>query len=206
MNRQIIAISGGGFSTEENAYIDQYLLKIPRKQDRLKITFIATASNDAQGYIGKFYEAFKEEEPSHLTIQDFALDHVQEMVNASDIIYVGGGNTQYMLTVWRETGFDNVLKQAYEQGVILAGISAGALCWFERCYSESHDDGFEEFQGLGILQGTFCPHYNDKKRQVAFDQWTSKQDNMFTYALNDNESLHFINEQVVAKIRSYTND
>ncbi|OXL85885.1 hypothetical protein BCV73_24515 [Paenibacillus sp. SSG-1] len=97
MDRTILAISGGGFSEEDQAYIDEYLLKIPRKQEPLKIAFIATASNDAQGYIDKFYKAFKNEQSSHLTINDFDTPHIQEIVNDLDIVYVGGGNTQYML-------------------------------------------------------------------------------------------------------------
>ena len=139
MQRQIVAISGGGFSEEKNAYIDDYIVNLVKRDKPVKIAFIATASNDAQGYIDKFYEAFKHQLPSHITIRDFELPNIQNIVNELDIIYVGGGNTKYMLNLWRETGFNQVLKQAYENGVVLAGISAGAMCWFERCFSEYED-------------------------------------------------------------------
>ncbi|MCM3745123.1 peptidase E [Sporosarcina luteola] len=200
MDRNILAISGGGFSEEDNAYIDEYLLKISRKQEPLKIAFIATASNDANGYIDKFYGAFNKEHPSHLTIKDFDSPNIQEVVDTLDIVYVGGGNTQYMLEIWRKTGFDIVLRNAYQNGVILAGISAGAMCWFETCYSEKNDEVYEEFKGLGILKGSLCPHYNDVERRLAFNNWATTKHNSTLYTLNDTENLHFKNEKLIAKI------
>lgn len=200
MERHILAISGGGFSEEEKAYIDEYLLKIPRKKRSLKIGFIATASNDAQGYIEKFYETFKTEQPSHFTTKDFESPNIQDIVNALDIVYVGGGNTQYMLEIWRKSRFDIALRNAYQKGVILAGISAGAMCWFETCYSEKNDAEYEEFKGLGMLKGSLCPHYNDEERRIAFNNWATTQKNSTFYILEDNENLHFKNEKVIAKI------
>ncbi|MFA9560258.1 Type 1 glutamine amidotransferase-like domain-containing protein [Evansella sp. AB-rgal1] len=200
MERNILAISGGGFSEEDNAYIDEYLLKIARKQEPLKIAFIATASSDAQGYIDKFYEAFKTEFPSHITMKDFELPNIQEVVNALDIVYVGGGTTQYMLEIWQRSGFDIVLRNAYQNGVILSGINAGAMCWFETCYSEKNKEIYEEYIGLGMLKGSLCPHYNDTERRIAFNRWATPQKNSTLYTLEDNENLHFKNEMLVAKI------
>lgn len=200
MERNILAISGGGFSEEDKAYIDEYLLKISTKQKPLKIAFIATASNDAQGYINKFYEAFKTEYASHITIQDFESPNIQEVVNSLDIVYVGGGNTQYMLKVWQRTHFDIVLRNAYQNGVILAGMSAGAMCWFEVCYSEKNEEEYEEFKGLGLLKGSLCPHYNDEERRIAFDNWATTQKDIELYTLDDNENLHFRDEELIAKI------
>ncbi|MCO7124368.1 peptidase E [Sporolactobacillus shoreicorticis] len=200
MKRTILAISGGGFSEEKRAFIDDYLLKIPRKKESLKIAFIGTASDDAQGYIDKFYKAFKAERPTHLSIKDFTSPNIQDIVNALDIVYVGGGNTQYMLHTWRQTEFDTVLKKAYQAGVILAGISAGAMCWFETCYSDNDQGKYEVFKGLGLLQGSLCPHYNHEECRAAFDHWASAQYNGIVYTLADNENVHFINEKLVAKI------
>ena len=86
MDRHILAISGGGFSEEDKAYIDEYLLKIPRKRELLKIGFLATASHDAEGYINKFYDAFQTEQPSHFTIKDLESPNIQEVVNTFKII------------------------------------------------------------------------------------------------------------------------
>lgn len=200
MERNILAISGGGFSKEDKAYIDEYLLRIPKKCRPLKIAFIPTASNDAASYIDKFYEAFKTEDASHITMNEFESPNIQEVVNSLDIVYVGGGSTQSMLKVWRETRFDDVLKNAYKNGVILAGISAGAMCWFETCYSEKNGEEYEEFEGLGLLKGSLCPHYDDKERREAFDNWSAHQTGIRLYTLNDNENLHFRDEKLVAEI------
>ena len=200
MERNILAISGGGFSKEEKAYIDEYLLKISRKEKKLKIAFIATASDDAQEYINRFYETFKTEQASHITIQDFESTNIQEIINSLDIVYVGGGNTQYMLRTWKRTHFDAVLRNAYRNGVILVGISAGAMCWFDTCFSEKNGKEYEEFKGLGILRGTLCPHYNDEKRRKAFDHWAKAQKDSNLYTLDDNVDLHFRNEKLIARI------
>ena len=198
MKRHILAISGGGFS-EEDAYIDDFLLKLCNKTKPKKICFIATASDESPDYIEKFYQRFQTEEPSHLMIADLNVENIQETVNSFDIVYIGGGNTYYMLNVWRETGFDQVMLKAYESGVIICGISAGAICWFEDCYSK-RDEAYVEFKGLGILHGSFCPHYNIEARRIAFDYWAEKQKDKPMYKLMDNENLHFINEKLVAKI------
>ncbi|MFS0557559.1 Type 1 glutamine amidotransferase-like domain-containing protein [Brevibacillus sp. 179-C9.3 HS] len=125
---------------------------------------------------------------------------MKDFVKYQDVIYVGGGNTQYMLEKWRAMNFDAVLKEAYEKGTLLAGISAGAMCWFETCFSEKTDGTFEEFKGLGLLPGSFCPHYNDDVRMKAYDNWQSAKSIQPNYTLNDNENLHFRNEKLIARI------
>lgn len=74
------------------------------------------------------------------------------------------------------------------------------MCWFGTCFSEKNEEEFEEFEGLGLLKGSLCPHYNDKERRIAFDIWASTQKNSTLYTLLDNENLHFKNEKLVAKI------
>lgn len=128
---------------------------------------------------------------------------IQQFINEQHIIYVGGGDTQFMLNKWRETKFNNVLKTAYMKGVLLVGVSAGAMCWFEKCLSERDDGTFEEVEGLGFLKGTFCPHYNNLHRQLAFDEWQLIRNCLPSYSLQDNENLHFRNEKLTAKIITY---
>ena len=198
MERHIIAISGGGFSEVKNSSVDTYLLNINRQERPLRIVFIATASNDAQGYIDKFYEASANEHPTHITIQDFTRPDIQSYVNSLDIIYVGGGNTSYLLKTWRETGFDEVLKQAYEHGVILAGISAGAMCWFEHCYTQI-DGEMRSVEGLSILSGSYLPHANEETI-ARFKAWGQRHHITPLYALKDEETIHFINERYTLKL------
>ena len=202
MNRHIIAISGGGFSEEENAFIDNYLLTIKRVERPIAIAFIPTASNDATGYVEKFHSAFQHELTSHLLIEDLSSPNIYEIVKQLDIIYIGGGNTQYMLDVWRKTGFDRVLIDAYHQGVIIAGISAGAMCLFDQCFSEKAGGTYEQFNGLNLLRGSFCPHYNDPTRKKMYDAWRVNKQNIPHYTLTDCENLHFCNEKLVAKIET----
>ena len=199
MLRHLLAISGGGFSQEENAYIDQFLLNLCKKTLPINICFIATASDDSPEYIEKFYKQFQLQEPGHLTIADLRLDNIQEIVNSFDIVYIGGGNTYLMMQIWKETKFDQVIRNAYESGVIICGISAGAICWFEDCYTKKGDT-FIEFKGIGVLQGSFCPHYDIKSRREAFNQWVLEREIKPVYKLYDSESIHFINEKSVAKI------
>ena len=107
-----------------------------------------------------------------------------------------------MLEVWKETGFDELLLEAYNQGVILAGLSAGAMCWFETCFDEMDNGQYGEFQGLGILRGTFCPHYNVKERKQLFDDWLKTKGEITSYLIEDHEALHFKNETLVDRIVS----
>lgn len=201
MNRHIVAMSGGGFSERSNAAIDNYLIQLTAKTTSVNIAFIATASNDNEQYIEKFHTAFQQHHTTHITKQDFHNPAIQTIINAQDIIYVGGGNTKYMLDCWQAAGFDEVLKNAYAQGVILAGVSAGAMCWFNHCYSEV-DGRYMQFEGLCLLEGAFCPHYQEAKRQQLFDDWVSTT-SITGYRLTDNENLHFKNEQCMMKLMSY---
>ncbi len=132
MRKQIIALGGGGFSDEpDNPLLDEYVLS-QSEQDNPKICFIPTASGDAKEYIDAFYQCFDRMacEPSHLSLFAGHTDSMEEFLLTRDILFVGGGNTRNMLVIWKEWGLDALLKKAYEQGIILSGISAGGICWF----------------------------------------------------------------------------
>lgn len=164
---------------------------------------IATASNDNEHYIAKFHAAFQNHHTTHITKDDFIKADIQELVHAQDILYIGGGNTKFMLDTWKATGFDEVLKNAYTQGIILAGASAGAMCWFEHCYSEV-DGRYIQFDGLGLLKGAFCPHYQEEpERRALFDAWVYANGITPIYPLPNNENIHFKNEKCVMKLTSY---
>jgi peptidase E len=92
----------------------------------------------------------------HAARRDYAAE-----VRAADLVYVGGGNTVAMVAVWREFGFDTALREALESGTVLAGISAGANCWFQHYITDSVPGGGVR-QGLGWLPGTFCPHLDSE--------------------------------------------
>lgn len=193
METNLFLISGGGFSTEENSYIDNLALKMNKNK---KICFIPTASHDANGYIEKFHLSFSEYETFHLTKED--LENSQ-LIEKADLIYIGGGDTHYLMKIWQETGFDKKIIELYKSGVTIVGISAGACCWFETVF----ENGLL-FDGLGILEGSFCPHYDiDNEYKQSYDQWAKDRDDIIHYRLNDNETLHIQNDKIVAKVITY---
>jgi len=204
MKRQIFAISGGGFSNEVNSPLDKYLLaQVPKEKGN--ICFIPTASRDAEGYIEKFYEAFSHEQASHITMEQMKKYDMTQFLLQQDIVYVGGGMTKNMLSIWQDTKFDQALRAAYDAGVILAGISAGAMCWFEKGYSEVNGRKYGEYDCLTFLHGTFCPHYNDPQRKNKFDHWIKTYPDLNAYTIPDFEALHFVNERLVNHVKPLVN-
>lgn len=131
---------------------------------RPKVLYLGTAAGDGERAQLKFYRLFTDIgcHPSTLPFFPFEMkrDYVAAALEA-DLIYVGGGNTVAMLAVWREFGFDRTLRQAYENGTVLAGISAGANCWFEHYITDSVPGGGTR-EGLALLQGSFCPHLDSE--------------------------------------------
>ncbi|MBW4526488.1 MAG: peptidase E [Phormidium tanganyikae FI6-MK23] len=139
MVSRLIAIGGGGFLMEpENPLLDQYCLECTGKTDP-KVCFIPTASGDSEDFLSRFYTAFARYscEPSHLAFfrrsrsGAVPLADIEQHLLNRDLIYVGGGNTRAMLAVWREWNVDEILKRAWQSGILLAGMSAGAICWFD---------------------------------------------------------------------------
>ena len=128
----IIAMGGGGFSMEpDNPALDQYVLSVARAA-RPRVCFLPTATDNIDSYLLKFYKAFGQFEcvPAHLSLFNLPTADLEGFVLGQDLIYVGGGNTRSLLALWREWGLDAIFRKASAAGVVLAGISAGANCWF----------------------------------------------------------------------------
>lgn len=165
--RQIIAMGGGGFSMEpDNLLLDQYILS-QAYTDVPKICFIPTASGDVDNYIERFYEAFEKFicTTSHLSLFSQNFMNLKAYVMQHDILYVGGGNTRNMLSLWKEWGLDTILKEAYKKGIILAGVSAGSICWFEEGVTDSMNNNLSKIDCLGFLTGSNCPHYDGESNR-----------------------------------------
>jgi peptidase E len=165
--RRIAAIGGGGFlMDDESLRQERWLLELtrPEAQPRPRVLFVGTAGGDGERGQLKFLRAFSQLDcrPACLPFfpYDMKRDYRQAALDA-DLIYVGGGNTPAMLAVWREFGFETALRQAYEQGTVLAGISAGANCWFEQYITDSVPGGGVR-PGLGWLPGVYCPHLDSE--------------------------------------------
>ena len=163
MRRQIVALGGGGFWVGESPLLDDYLLSLV-EASKPKVCFVGTASGDSENYVRRFYQEFTKRDcrPSHFPLFSAAPAPARTHLLDQDLIYVGGGMTANMLVLWRFHGIDAVLREAWERGTVLAGPSAGAICWFEDGLTASLGDGMRALgDGLGILPGTFCPHYRD---------------------------------------------
>ena len=168
----IVALGGGGFSMEpDNPRLDRYILSIARRSPP-RVCFVPTASGDSDNYIVRFYETYTVDRclPSHLQLFHRKVQDAREFLLNQDIVYVGGGATAYLLATWRLAGLDAVFREAWEHGVILCGVSAGALCWFEAGLTDTFGRPLRPLRdGLGFLAGSFCPHYDgEKDRRAAF--------------------------------------
>lgn len=204
MMKQIIAMGGGGFSMEPaNLSLDQYILN-QSKREQPRICFLPTASGDSQNYIQRFYHAFQTLDcvPSHLSLFKPPSSDLASFVMEMDVIYVGGGNTRNLLVLWKEWGLDHILREAWKNGVVVAGISAGAICWFEEGVTDSAGP-LTSLKSLGFLQGSFCPHYDgEKDRRPAYHQLISNKFLCSGYAADDGAALHFINDQLFQTVSS----
>ncbi|MFJ5714279.1 Type 1 glutamine amidotransferase-like domain-containing protein [Neobacillus sp. NPDC093127] len=206
--RQIIALGGGGFSMEpENPLLDNYVLKQANKPVP-SICFLPTASGDAENYITRFYQAFEnlDSSPSHLSLFKPPTRDLEDFILTKDIIYVGGGNTTNLLILWREWGLDKILKIAWEQGVVLAGISAGSICWFEEGVTDSYGDKLEPIKALGFLKGSNCPHYDgESERRPSYHKLIQDGRIQPGIAADDGVAVHFIDQKMTRVVSSRPN-
>ena len=169
ITKKIIAIGGGGFTHESDDTLNQFFLDQCSKK-KIKLGFLATASKDDVKKISLFYKKF---ENKNLDLSHFNLSHqisdFSSWLLSKDIIYVGGGNTSYMLDVWNKNSLDKVFKKAYENGIILAGVSAGAVCWFDWILSDSVGPGLKPLKGISLIFGSCTPHSSEEKRINQFE-------------------------------------
>ena len=167
--KQIIAIGGGGFGREiKDLKIEKYIVDQSANTNP-SICFIPTATGDDTTYIENFYKTFDSLgcKTSHLDFFKRTIK-LKEHIDDQDIIFVGGGNTKSMLAVWRDWGLDNILKNAYENGTIMSGVSAGAICWFEKGITDSWKDHQSILPCLSFVKGVCCPHYDEEPERIPY--------------------------------------
>jgi dipeptidase E len=192
---EIVAIGGSAFSGEpQNLALDQYILKQTGKS-RPRVLLIPTARGDDADYVAKFYAAYAalDARPAHLPFFQRTPD-LRELVLAQDAIFVGGGNTRSMLAVWRGWGLMELLEEASAAGVFLAGVSAGAICWFEQGVTDSWADRLRPLECMGWLPGSCCPHYDgEAERRPAYHSLLLAGQLKPGYAIEDGVAAHFTN-------------
>ena len=197
MKKQIIAIGGGGFGRSPGeGIIEKYILDQSDK-DKPNICFIPTATGDNEAYKVNYYSTFSKLNcsPVHLDFFKRTPD-LEELIKHQDIIFVGGGNTKSMLAVWKDWGLDLILKEAYERGVIMCGVSAGAICWFEEGVTDSWSEELKVMDCLGFVKGACCPHYDEEpQRRPSLSKFLTEGVMQSCYAVDGGCALHIENEE-----------
>jgi peptidase E len=206
--RHIVALGGGGFSMEpDNPLLDDFVIDLARAtsgRERPRMCFIPTAGGDAPMYVRNFYDAFAAKaEANWLSL--FVRDQrdLRTFLLAQDAVYVGGGNTENMLAIWRLHGVDAILREAWEAGVVMAGISAGALCWFEEGVTDSFGPDLAPFaDGLGFLAGSHCPHYDGEALRRGRYQALVADGLAAGLAADDGAALHYVGTDLAEVVTS----
>ncbi len=165
---------------------------------------VPTASGDSPDLIVRFHSAFEgRAEASHLGLFERTVADLRAFVLAQDVAYVGGGNTANMLAVWRMHGLDSILVEVWRSGVVLAGLSAGAICCFEAGVTDSFGSSLGPLRdGLGLLQGSMCPHYDGEPlRRPTYERLVGEG---FPggYAADDGAALVFAGTRLEEVVRS----
>ena len=202
----IIAIGGGGFGRNPNhRKIEKYILELTGKE-KPNVVFFPTASAENQAYIIQFYKCFTKMscEPSHVTFFQ-RTPRLDSIINKADVIYVGGGNTKSMLAVWQEWKLDKLLLKAYNNGKILCGVSAGAICWFEQGITDSWASNLNVMDCLGFLPEMACPHYQEEKDRRPDVHKMLKQGKCGPgWAIDGGAAIHFKNGKYYKSIQFYS--
>jgi peptidase E len=204
--RRIFAMGGGGFTMEpENPALDHYLLTlVDRREPRL--LFLPTASGDPAEQLHRFHAAYDGKGATTTVLALFRLHErpvpLHEIVLDQDLIYVGGGSIRNMLAIWREHGLDDLLREAWSRGTVLAGLSAGAMCWFQGGVTKS-GGAPAPVRGLGLLPGSLSVHRDGEPDRLPVYR-AAVRDGLLPpgWAADDGVGLLFEGDQLVRAVAS----
>jgi peptidase E len=207
----IVAMGGGGFLMEaDNPLLDDFILGLSRRQPA-RVCFVPTASADSPTSIVRFYRALGARciptdltlwDPQSLPRQPARTSDLEAFVAAQDVIYVGGGNTANLLVLWRRHGLDTLLRHAWSRGAVLAGVSAGMLCWFKGGVTDSFGGLEALHDGVGLINATACPHYDGESGRRPTYHRAIAGGMQAGYAADDGAALHFRGESLVEVVSS----
>ena len=213
MQKTIIAIGGGEIKNKTTLEIDRYvaeLAKIHAGDKRANALFIGTASHDSMPYFNSFRKTYTsvfdiKAEVGLIVYGEMDVEKIAGKIQMADCIYIGGGDTVFMLEKWAECGLDKLIIDAYNQGKIICGLSAGAICWFTDMYTDyeimrGQSAEYSMKKGLGILQGTMCPHFNH--REQDFTTTMIQKGIQKAYAVEDDCALVFVDGKLTKSITS----
>ena len=213
MQKTIIAIGGGEIKNKTTLEIDRYvanLAKIHAGEKRANALFIGTASHDSMPYFNSFRKTYTsvfdiKAEVALIVYGEMDMERIAGKIDMADCIYIGGGDTVYMLEKWKETGLEKLIKNAYEKGKIICGLSAGAICWFNEMYTDyqimrGQSSEYVMKKGLGVLDGTMCPHFNE----LEVDFIKAMRDNNIkkAYGVENDCAICFVNGKLTESVSS----
>jgi dipeptidase E len=196
-------VACGGQLLGDSPALRDYVLSFAQSPEP-RICLLPTAAGDSPDVVARFEEGLAGRGVlSHVALFRRTIADVRAHLLAQDVIFVSGGNTASMLAVWRVHGVDEALREAWRHGVVLAGSSAGALCWFDGGVTDSFGPTLEPLAaGLGILGGTFCPHYDSEpERRPAYTRLVREGLLQPGHAADDNVALSYAGtklEEIVA--------
>jgi dipeptidase E len=170
--RNIVGLGGSGSTDAETRRLIEYVVGLAGRPEP-KVCFVPTAMGDDDSSVLRFYGLVPDAaRPSYLPFFPWPPNDLRNFALEQDVIFVNGGNTANMLAIWRVHGFDQILREAWEAGVVLTGWSAGMICWFEAGVTDSFGPQLEGMRdGLGFLAGSACPHYDGEElRRPVYKQ------------------------------------
>ena len=207
--KRIVAIGGGELRDKTTLKIDEYIAALAKEhagEKRANALFIPTASHDFMPYYNSFHKVYTgtfdiKTDVALTVFKESDMERLREKFLKADAIYVGGGDTVFMIEHWKKTGLLPLLEDAYERGVVLAGLSAGAICWFSDIYTDSlkaeAGTRYAMFKGLNWIKGIISPHYG--QRMLDFDKIVC-YNYQRAYGIEDNAALLIENGEIVGSI------
>ena len=204
MDKYLIAIGGGEIKNKTTLKIDEYianLAKLHAGEKRANALFFGTASHDSMPYFNSFRKTYTsvfdiKAEVGLLVYGEMDMQKIKDKIDAADCIYVGGGDTVFMLDLWKKKGVDKLLINAYNQGKIICGLSAGAICWFSDMYTDyeimrGQSASYSLHKGLGLINGLITPHFDE--RIEDFTETFINSEFESAYAIENDAAIVFKN-------------
>jgi dipeptidase E len=213
MDKIIVAIGGGEIKNKTTLKIDGYVADLAKSHagdKRANALFIGTASHDSMPYFNSFRKTYTsvydiKAEVALVVYGEMDLERIKNKIDMADCIYIGGGDTVYMLEKWKEVGLLELIIKAYNDGKIICGLSAGAICWFETMYTDyeimrGNSSEYVIKNGLGILKGAMCPHFNEREKDFILSM---KNHNLASaFAVENDCAIVFKNGEYFKSISS----
>jgi peptidase E len=174
-------------------------------REKPNLCVLNTAIGDDPNVYLRFYDRLAPTQARVRHLALFPMPNVadpEDLLMSQDIIFVGGGSVANMLAVWRVHGIDEILRKAWQAGIVLAGSSAGGICWFEGGTTDSFGVKLRPFtDGLGMLAGSFCPHYNSEpERRPLYRRLVADGTLSGGIACDDGVAAHFIDDALTEVI------